>query len=132
MGSLALLFITIALIILPSIHSLSLSSNEVDPESGKTYRLHHFKERKPFLSFRSRRQDPSFPHLLSMGYDMRPFHGDSQDVEKKEHKDSAENNRWLLYSNYLGNGMYQKRGELQSPDFNTLRQYFRNQVWKNL
>ena len=87
MGSLALLFITIALIILPSIHSLSLSSNEVDPESGKTYRLHHFKERKPFLSFRSRRQDPSFPHLLSMGYNMRPFHGESQDVEKRKPKD---------------------------------------------
>ena len=132
MGSLALLFITTALIIFPSIHSLSISSSDVDPDSGKTYRLHHFKERKPFLSFRSRRQDPSFPHLLSMGYDMRPFHGDSQHVEKKDRKDSAEKNRWLLYSNYVGNGMYQKRGELQSPDFNTLRQYFRNRVWENL
>ena len=141
MGSLALLFITIALIIFPSIHSLTISpnerdlekvSNEVDRDSGKTYRLHHFKERKPFLSFRSRRQDPSFPHLLSMGYNMRPFHGDSQDVEKRERKNSADNNRWLLYSNYVGNGMYQKRGELQSPDFNTFRQYFRNRLWKNL
>ena len=141
MGSLALLFITIALIIFPSIHSLSISSNERhlekvsnegDPDSGNTYRLHHFKERKPFLSFRSRRQDPSFPHLLSMGYNMRPFHGESQDVEKKEHKNSPENNRWLLWTNYVGNGMYQKRGDLQLPDFNTLRQYFRNRLWKNL
>merc|ERR1719436_1840989 len=63
------------------------SDNDGNPYQRKTFGLRHFKNRKPFLSFRDRRSN--------------------EDEEKRDEKRKETNldnyNRWLLYTQYYNN-----------------------------
>ena len=93
------------------------SNNENSYERNYGGSLRHFKQRKPFLSFRDRRGD-----------DLMSPEGDLLAVNSEEKRDESPvdaNNRWMFYTNYLLN---HKRSE----EDDNYRQYFKNLLWNNL
>ena len=96
-------------------HGSSNTVNSYERNNGGS--LRHFKQRKPFLSFRDRRGD-----------DLMSPEGDLLSVNSEEKRDESPmdaNNRWMFYTNYLNN---QKR----SNEDETYRQFFKNMLWNNL
>ena len=105
-------------------NELETLTDDDDPYPRKTFGLRHFKNRKPLLTFGSKRYDDTawIGSLRNWG----------KREDKKKDKTVEDYNRWLYYA-LMRQKIYQKRQTPLSPEeAEKYRHYFHNSLLSNI
>jgi hypothetical protein len=99
-------------------------TDDDNPYPRKAFGLRHFKNRKPLLSFGTKRFDDTDWIGSMRAYGKR--------ADKKKGKSQEDYNRWSYYSQYYPNSYQKRPTPLNREEEAKYRQYFQNSLLSNM